>query len=92
MKITEVRVRKLFNEGPLKAVVSVTFDNCLAVHDIKVVEANSKTFVVMPSVKNSDGTYRDTVHPINSEFRAELTAAVLEEYDIQRAVAEVEQQ
>jgi stage V sporulation protein G len=90
MKITEVKVRKTFEEGPLKAVVSVTFDNCLAVHDVKIVEANSKKFVVMPATKAADNSYRDTVHPINAEFRKELTDAVMEAYDIQCAVTSSE--
>ena len=66
MQITDVKVRKLFNEGPMRAVVSVTFDGQLAVHDIKVIYAREKYFIVMPSRKNPDGTYRDIVHPINS--------------------------
>ena len=37
MQITDVKVRKLFDEGPMKAIVSVTFDGQLAVHDIKVI-------------------------------------------------------
>lgn len=86
MKVTNVKVRKFFNNGPLKAVVSVTFDDALAVHDIKVVSANDKTFVVMPAVKTPDGAYRDTVHPINTELRKELTETVLEQYEVQKAV------
>lgn len=83
MKITEVKVRKTFKKGPLKAIVSVTFDDCLAVHDVKVVEAKSKRFVVMPAIKTAEGIYRDQVHPINHEFRAELTDAVMEAYEVQ---------
>ena len=66
MQITDVRVRKIFEEGPMKAIVSVTFDNELALHDVKVINAREKFFVVMPSRKNPDGTYRDIVHPINA--------------------------
>ena len=72
MQITDVKVRKLFDEGPMKAIVSVTFDAQLAVHDIKVIHARDKFFIVMPSRKNPDDTYRDIVHPINSQFRADL--------------------
>jgi len=79
MNITEVKVRKIFEEGPMKAVVSVTFDNCFAVHDIKLIEIREKTFVVMPSTKSPEGTFRDIVHPINASFREQLTDAVLEE-------------
>lgn len=86
MKITSVKVRKIFEEGPLKAVVSVTFDDCFVVHDVKVVEASDKRFVVMPSVKTADNSYRDIAHPVGAEFRAELTNAVLEQYEVQKAI------
>ena len=79
MVVTDIKIRKFFNEGPMKAVVSVTFDGALAVHDVKVINAKDKFFIVMPSRKNPDGTYRDIVHPINSDFRAELEGAVISE-------------
>ena len=81
MEITDVKVRKLFDEGPMKAIVSLTFDAQLATHDIKVIQTKDKMFIVMPSRKNPDDTYRDIVHPINAEFRAKLESAVLAAYD-----------
>ena len=81
MIISDIKVRKLFEEGPMKAIVSVTFDGQLAVHDIKVINAREKLFIVMPSRKNPDGTYRDIVHPINAQFRAVVEGAVIEEYE-----------
>jgi stage V sporulation protein G len=80
MVVSDIKIRKYFNEGPMKAVVSVTFDGALAVHDIKVINARDKYFIVMPSRKNPDGSYRDIVHPINSDFRAELEGAVIKAY------------
>ena len=81
MQITDIKIRKTFNDdGPMKAVVSVTFDNQLALHDIKVINTKDKYFIVMPSRKNPDGTYRDIIHPINSDFRALLEKTVLDEY------------
>ena len=81
MQITDVKVRKLFSDGPMKAIVSVTFDGQLAVHDIKVINARDKYFIVMPSRKNPDESYRDIVHPINAQFRALLEASVIAAYD-----------
>lgn len=81
MKITDIKVRKLFDEGPMKAIVSVTFDAQLAVHDIKVICARDKFFIVMPSRKNPDETYRDIVHPINAQFRSILEDAVIAAYE-----------
>lgn len=91
MEITDIKIRKFFDEGPMKAVVSVTFDGQLALHDIKVINARDKFFIVMPSRKNPDGTYRDIVHPINARFRAELEESVIAAYreELERAVEEI---
>ena len=82
MQITDIKVRKLFDEGPMKAIVSVTFDDQLAVHDIMVINARDKFFIVMPSRKNPDDTYRDIVHPINSQFRTVVENAVIDAYGV----------
>lgn len=81
MQITDIRIRKTFeNESPMKAICSVTFDDQLALHDIKVINTKDKYFIVMPSRKNPDGTYRDIIHPINSDFRRILEESVLNAY------------
>ena len=90
MQITDIKVRKLFDEGPMKAIVSVTFDGQLAVHDIKVIYAKEKFFIVMPSRKNPDDTYRDIVHPINAQFRGMLESSVIAAYEAALEEAELE--
>ena len=91
MQITDVKIRKIFDDAdPMKAIVSVTFDGQLAVHDIKVIFAKEKYFIVMPSRKNPDGSFRDIVHPINAIFRAELESAVIEAYNSELARLEAE--
>ena len=95
MQITDIKIRKLFDDdSPMKAIVSVTFDNQLAVHDIKVINARDKFFIVMPSRKNPDGTYRDIVHPINAEFRGELEQKLIEAYkqELETSSAETAQE
>ena len=88
MQITDIKIRKFFDEGPMKAIVSVTFNDCLAVHDIKVIYARDRYFIVMPSRKNPDGSYRDIVHPINASFREELENAVIDAYHVQLVAQE----
>ena len=51
MEITDIKIRKTFDDQPLKAVLSVTFDGALAVHDVKIIYARDKYFVVMPCKK-----------------------------------------
>ncbi|HAP78767.1 MAG TPA: septation protein SpoVG [Ruminococcus sp.] len=88
MEITDVKIRKLITEGRLRAIVSVTFDNMLAVHDIKVVQGEERLFAAMPSRKDENGIFRDVVHPITAEARKELENAVLDAYERQLAESE----
>lgn len=80
MTITDIHVRKLYDHEKMKAIVSVTFDDMLVIHDIKVIEGSDKTFIAMPSKKNADGHFSDIAHPINAEMRKELEDKVLEAY------------
>ncbi|MBE6713147.1 MAG: septation regulator SpoVG [Ruminococcaceae bacterium] len=86
MQITDVKIRKTFTEGPMLAVASITLDGVFVVHDVKVILANDRRFIVMPSRKNPDGTYRDIAHPITADFRAMLEECVLAAYE--KALAE----
>ena len=81
MNITDVRVRIIPKDGKkLKAIVSVIIDNEFAVHDIKVIEGTEGHFIVMPSRKAPDGSFRDIAHPIRSEVRDRLSETVLNAY------------
>ena len=81
MEITDIKIRKIFHdESPMKAIISVTFDHQLAVHDVKVIYAREKYFVVMPSRKNPEGVFRDIVHPISSDFRGSMEKQIIEAY------------
>ncbi len=81
MQITDVKVRKINAEGRMKAVVSVTFDDCFVVHDIKVIEGQEKLFIAMPSRKTPDGEFKDIAHPINAEMRELIQDTVLAKYE-----------
>ena len=81
MKVTDVRVRKITNEGKMRAVVSITLDNEFVVHDIKVIEGEKGLFIAMPSKKGNDGEYRDVAHPISATTRAEIQRLILEKYE-----------
>lgn len=91
MEITDVKIRKIIAEGRLRAVVSVTFDNMLAVHDIKIVQGDERIFVAMPSRKDENGVFRDIVHPISPSSRQLLEETILEAYSRQVAMSEAEE-
>lgn len=84
MQITDVRVRKINSEGKMKAIVSVTFDDCFVVHDIKIIEGQNGPFIAMPSRKMPDGEFKDIAHPINTETRALVQEAVFKAYEEKR--------
>ena len=69
MTITNIKVRKILPEGRLRGIISVTFDDAFAVHDIKVVQGDDRLFVAMPSRRDDAGVFRDIVHPTSSEAR-----------------------
>ena len=81
MDITDIRIRKVESEGKLKAYVTLTFDDCFAVHNLKIIQWESGTFVAMPSRKTQTGEYKDIAHPINSEFRNHIQERILRAYD-----------
>ncbi|MBC8591230.1 septation regulator SpoVG [Wansuia hejianensis] len=81
MKITDVRVRKVTEEGRMKAIVSVTFNDEFVVHDIKIIDGHNGLFIAMPSRKMADGEFRDIAHPINGTTRQKIQEAVFEEYE-----------
>ncbi len=81
MQVTDVRIRKITNEGRMKAIVSVTFDNCFVVHDIKIIEGQNGLFIAMPSRKTPEGEFKDIAHPINQETRDMVQKAVIEKYE-----------
>ena len=80
MNITDIRVRKIYDDPRLKALVSITIGGDFAVHDIKVINGPERIFVAMPSRKDENGSFRDIVHPISKESRQLLENAVLEAY------------
>lgn len=90
MEITDVKIRKLVTEGRLRAVVSITIDNMLAVHDIKVVQGDEKLFAAMPSRKDENGVFRDIVHPISPAARALFEESILDAYEKQLMMHEAE--
>ncbi len=80
MNITDIRIRRTYQDARLRALVSVTIDNDLAVHDIKVIEGPERLFVAMPSRKDDNGTFRDIAHPITPEARKILEERILKAY------------
>ena len=82
----DVKIRKVIENGkPLKALASVTVDGSFTIHNVRVIKTENAQFVAMPyaTFKDADGkdVRRDIVHPIMSEVRKSLEAAVFAAYE-----------
>ncbi len=91
MQISDIKIRRISNNGKMKAVVSVAFDGKFVVHDIKIIEGQNGLFIAMPSRKTPDGEFKDIAHPINTETREELQSAILKAYIKQKELMETEE-
>ena len=80
MEITEVKVYPVKESGRLKAYATVVFDNCFIIRDLKVIEGDKGFFVSMPSRRRKDGSFRDIVHPLDSDTRTSIENRIVEEY------------
>ncbi|MBP1557776.1 MAG: septation regulator SpoVG [Oscillospiraceae bacterium] len=80
MKITDIRIRRIYDESRLRALVSLTLEGDFAVHDIKVIDGPQRLFVAMPSRRDEQGTFRDICHPITSGARQEMEEMILMKY------------
>jgi stage V sporulation protein G len=80
MEITEVKVFPI-QEEKLKAFVSIVFDQCFMVNDIKIIQGREGLFISMPSRKKKNGEFKDVAHPLNNETRRMIEEKVLGEYE-----------
>ena len=80
MDITDVRVFPV-DEDRLKAYVTIVFDGCFMVSDVKVINGPNGLFISMPSKRRKNGTFRDVAHPLNSETRRMIEERVLQRYE-----------
>ena len=95
MNITDIKIRKIIPDGRLRAIISITIDDMLAIPDIKVVQGDERLFVAMPSRKDENGVFRDVVHPISPEARQLVESQILDAYtrhiELMQAEAEAEE-
>lgn len=88
MNISDIRIKRLDESGKLKAIASVTIEDCFVVHDIKIIEGANGLFMMMPGKKTADGQYKDIAHPLNTETRNLMQSRIMEAYQNACAVAQ----
>lgn len=77
-----------------KADVSMKLQDVFVVHQMHIIQGwNGKTFVGMPQRDNSSKNEReDIAHPIEADFKQELEAAIMEEYQRKQEFAQSQKQ
>ena len=81
MKVTNVGIKKVEKENSrLRGMASITLDNCLVIHNIRIIEGNKGLFIAMPSKKIEDKFF-DLVNPINSETRKMFEEEIMAKYN-----------
>jgi stage V sporulation protein G len=86
MTITQVKVFPV-QEEKLKAYVSIVFDACFLVSDLKIIQGPAGLFLSMPSKRKKNGEFKDVAHPLNRETREMLEKRIFEEYERAKASA-----
>lgn len=86
MLITEVSIDRYFpsniSRKGVRAEVTITVDNMLMIHGVRVIDGEKGRFVAMPSKEfKTDGVdrrkYTDIVHPIVSKLKDLIDTEVL---------------
>ncbi len=90
MQITGIKVLNVDGDKKLKAYVTIEFDDCFVIRDVKVIKGASGYFIAMPSKRMKDGSYMDVVHPLDKSTRQMLETEVLIEYERVKSKSEHE--
>jgi stage V sporulation protein G len=80
MEITEITIHPT-NEDLVKAYVSIVFDNCFMVGEIRIMQGPTGLFVSFPAKKQRDGSERQLAYPANAEARVLFQQVILAEYE-----------
>ena len=78
MEITEIRI-SISDDRKIKAYASITLDDLLVIHGIKILDGRKGVFIAMPS-KRSGEKFKDIVHPLNTDFRNQIQEKILSKY------------
>ena len=79
MEITEIRIF-LIDRDPLKAILSITIDDCFVIRDLKIIRGSKGHFVEMPTKWRKDQRF-EMASAITAEARKMLENSIFAEYE-----------
>ncbi len=82
MKVTDIRIQLIQSpRNKLLAFAEITIDEALVIKDFQIFASDHGVFVGMPSRKMPDGSWRETVFPIDTDLARSISSAILRAYD-----------
>jgi stage V sporulation protein G len=78
VKITDIRIQLIKSpRNKLVAFAEITIDEALVIKDFQIFASDRGAFVGMPSRKMPDGSWRETVFPIDTDLARSISDAIL---------------
>ena len=79
MTVSDVVIRRILDNNGLKAIVSVTLDHEIVIHDVRVMSKGDRMYLLYPNHRHKDKE-RGMVYPINRFAQEKLEQAVIARY------------
>ncbi len=80
-KVTDVRIRKIEDQGNIKAFADITLNGVFVVHSVKLIKGERGYFASMPYRRLESGEYKDVAHPIDTGLRRHITEEIVKAYN-----------
>lgn len=86
MLITSIQMTRRENSGTkMQGLATIILDDMIAIKEIKILCADGKYFLAMPSRPTKVGTFKDMVHPINASVREAFENLLIVGYEMAKA-------
>ena len=79
-KIAKAEIQEIFPEGEVKALATVTIDNCLMIRNFRIIKKPNGTLIGMPTFTDEKGDHT-IVLISNNELTKNLGEAIIAAYD-----------
>ena len=80
MIISKIIIKKVFNEEPVKAAVTIVINNFHHCFDIQIIEGVKRDFVAISNIKEEEMIFSKFINPIYPEARHEFEQCILDAY------------
>ena len=79
MKITNAKIQEVFSEGEVKALATITIDDCLVIRNVKIIMTNS-TLIDLPVCTDEDGEHT-IIYMTDDDLANDMGKTVMAAYE-----------